>query len=239
MKLLTMAHQNAKTAKNRSHTNYLSTILHLAPFTLSGFNTCKAASNGCSMACLNTAGRGKLDNVQKARIRKTKLLFNHKAMFFQLLIKDIESLIKKASKEGKKPVIRLNGTSDIPWETLLVNGKNIFELFPVVQFYDYTKIITRLDTVKKYFNYHLTFSASEINHKAIQVALSKGFNVAMVFDSIPKEYEGIEVLDGDNHDLRFLEGYQGKYIGLKAKGKAKKDDSGFVRKVTNTIEKAI
>src|ERR1043165_5622293 len=138
MKLLTQAHQNAKTAKNGQFDDYLSAILHLAPFNLSGHNVCPAASNGCAMACLNTAGRGRFDNVQQARIRKTKLFYSDPKMFMLQLVKDIQSLKRKAYKLNKKPVLRLNGTSDIDWENIeVMNGMNIFDCFPEIQFYDY------------------------------------------------------------------------------------------------------
>src|SRR5690348_187445 len=116
MKLLSPAHTNAKTAKNGQFDQYLSAILHLAPFNLSGINVCPAASKGCAMACLNTAGRGRFDNVQQARIRKTKLFFSQPKEFFTQLIKDIAALDKKAKRSNKIAVVRLNGTSDIAWE---------------------------------------------------------------------------------------------------------------------------
>lgn len=233
MKLLTAAHQNAKTAKNKKHDKYLSAILHLAPSNLSGYNTCPAASKGCSMACLNTAGRGRFNNVQQARIRKTKLFYQDQSTFFKLLIGDINSLVSKAKAKKKIPVVRLNGTSDIDFENIKVlNGLSIFQMFPMVQFYDYTKRIMRLNKVLP-SNYHLTFSLAENNQRAAAIALQKGFNVAVVFKDIPKEYMirdiKTQVLNGDEHDLRFLEGNQGVVIGLKAKGKAKQDTSGFVR----------
>jgi len=231
MKLLTMAHQNAKTAKNSKHGQYLSSILHLSPFNLSGFQVCPAASKGCAMACLNTAGRGRFSNVQEARKRKTRLFFQNREQFLGLLVADIQSLVNKAIREGKKAVVRLNGTSDIVWEKeyLYKNSKiTIFDLFPMVQFYDYSK---RLDRIKNKIpsNYHLTFSASEINEKACKQVLKLGYNVATVFKQLPDTFWGHKVINGDDTDLRFLEGYNGYIVGLTAKGKAKKDTSGFVK----------
>lgn len=231
MNLLSPAHTNAKTAKNSIHSEYLSAILHLAPYTLSGYNVCPAASKGCAMACLNTAGRGAFSTVQNARIRKTKYFFSDKQSFFNDLIKDINALSRKAAKDNKKPVIRLNGTSDIDWENIEAkDGLTIFDLFPTVQFYDYTK---RPDRVMNndYPNYHLTFSMSEVNTAVAHRVLKAGFNVAVVFNKIPERYAFANVISGDNHDLRFLEGNQGIVIGLKAKGKAKRDTTGFVRNV--------
>lgn len=230
MKLLTPAHANAKTAKNEQFDQYLTAIMHLAPSTLSGYNVCPKASAGCAAACLNTAGRGRFDSIQLARLNKTKRFFEDKENFKNDLIKDISALARKAKREGKKPVVRLNGTSDIQWEKIsIMLGKNIFELFPDVQFYDYTKIFTRLLSDLP-SNYHLTFSASESNEAECLQALELGFNVAMVFDSIPSNYKGHAVISGDDHDLRFLD-KANSIVGLKAKGDAKKDKSGFVRKV--------
>lgn len=234
MKLLTQAHQNAKTSKNKQFNEYLSAILHLSPANFSNAgNTCPAASNGCKMNCLNTAGRGRFDNVQQARIRKTKMFFTQRQEFLDILVKDIKALIKKASKDNKQPVIRLNGTSDIAWENIeVIDGLNIFDIFPNVQFYDYTKRPDRIIN-NDYPNYHLTFSVNEINIKVAYKLLNLGYNAAIVFkDIIPNNYAFRKVINGDNHDLRFLEGYQGAIIGLKAKGKAKKDTTGFVRKVS-------
>lgn len=233
MKLLSPANTNAKTAKNGQFSEYLSAILHLAPFNLSGYQVCPAASKGCSMACLNTAGRGRFNNVQNARIRKTKLFFTDPVNFMAQLIKDIQALDKKAKKQNKKTVIRLNGTSDIAWENFEAkDGLNIFELFPHIQFYDYTKRIERFNFTNLPANYHLTFSASEVNTVLAKRALNLGFNVAVVFaKKLPNTYWNTLVINGDNHDLRFLEGYQGAIIGLKAKGKAKKDNTGFVKQI--------
>lgn len=229
MKLLTLAHQNAKTAKNSQFEQFLSAILHLAPFNLSGYNVCPAASKGCAMACLNTAGRGRFDNVQQARIRKTKLFYQNRKEFTELLIKDITALVRKAAKANQKPVVRLNGTSDIDWENIeLQDGLNVFDMFPNVQFYDYTKRPDRV-LANDYPNYHLTFSMSEVNEPIAKRVLKAGFNVAVVFTAIPQVFKGFSVIDGDKHDLRFIEGNQGAIIGLKAKGKAKKDTTGFVR----------
>jgi hypothetical protein len=229
MKLLSPAATNAKTAKNELDGRYFSAILHLAPSSLSGYDVCPAASNGCKMSCLNTAGRGRFNNVQTARLNKTLRFFKDRNGFLADLIDDIGYMVDKADKLGKIPVVRLNGTSDIDWENIKIDGfMNIFEYWPQVQFYDYTKRIARLNRTKLPDNYHLTFSLSEVNKVAAKRVLSLGFNVAAVFHTIPNQYESIEVINGDNTDLRFLEGYQGKIVGLKAKGKAKKDTSGFV-----------
>ena len=208
---------------------YLSFILHLAPSTLSGKNTCPKATAGCAAACLNTAGRGGMfkrgettNAIQKARIRKTVQYFFARGEFLADLEADIRKGIKFAEKQGLTPVFRLNGTSD-----LSVEKWGIIEKFPQVQFYDYTKVLGR--KVAHLPNYHLTFSAADGNDADVAKAIKQGMNIAMVFDALPDTYMGLEVINADEHDLRFLD-KKGVIAGLKAKGKAKKDTTGFVRK---------
>lgn len=239
--LLTPDFANTKTAKSMG-LGYMSMILHLAPSNLSGYNTCPAASAGCKAACLNTAGRGRFESIQLARIQKTLYFVKFKEQFLTQLFKELQTLERRAAKANFKPVVRLNGTSDLPWENLQHGGKNVFETFPNIQFYDYTKVLRRLQNLhaKPIANYSLTFSASETNHSDVNAALSMGFNVAMVFDAIPSVYLGNEVINGDAHDLRFLDkrGALGYIVGLKAKGQAKKDTSGFVRMLLADNSKA-
>ncbi len=207
---------------------YLSFILHLAPSDLSGKNTCPKATPGCIAACLNTAGRGgmfkKGENtnvIQKARIRKTVAFFFDRDAFMQDLVSDINKAIKLATKLGLTPVFRLNGTSDLSWEKYDAGqGLNIFEQFPYVQFYDYTKVLGR--KVSQYPNYHLTFSKADGNDADVAAALEQGMSVVAVYDEIPAG-----VPSADETDLRFLDP-KGVMLGLKAKGRAKKDYSGFV-----------
>lgn len=213
---------------------YLSFILHLAPATLSGKETCPKRTAGCTAACLNTAGRGGMfkkgentNMIQKARIRKTELFFNDRDTFMEQLEQDINKAIKFAAKQGLKPVFRLNGTSDLSWEKYTCKGsdRNLFEMFPNVQFYDYTKVLGR--KVAQYPNYHLTFSKADGNDADVTKAIAQGMNVAAVFDKLPDTYMGLPVVDADEDDLRFLDP-KGAVLGLKAKGRAKKDYSGFV-----------
>ena len=214
---------------------YLSFILHLAPADLSGYNTCPKATEGCKSACLNTAGRGGMfkrgentNTIQKARIRKTKYFYEDRAGFMLDLAYDIQKAIAFAKKQGLTPVIRLNGTSDLSWEKYEVPvfcTRNIFELYPDVQFYDYTKVLGR--KVEGIPNYFLIFSQADGNEADVSKAMAKGMNVAAVFDEVPETYMGKEVINADETDLRFLDP-KGVIAGLKAKGKAKKDYSGFV-----------
>ena len=211
---------------------YLSFILHLAPADLSGRETCPKRTAGCTAACLNTAGRGGMfrkgentNMIQKARIRKTQLFFADRDAFMLDLYKDIQKAIRFAERKGLTPVFRLNGTSDLSWEkyTVGTTDMNLFQLFPTVQFYDYTKVLGR--KVKHLTNYHLTFSKADGNDSDVAEALFQGMSVVAVYDKIPAG-----VPSADETDLRFLDA-KGVMLGLKAKGRAKKDYSGFVIRV--------
>lgn len=229
--LLTPGSVNPKTAKKITGHPILNYILHLSPANLSGINLCPAASNGCKAACLNTAGRGRFDSIQLARLRKSLFYRYYKQSFLIKLHREISRLETKARRKRQKLVIRLNGTSDIPYESLLINGKSLFDWYPNVQFYDYTKIISRLVRCRDIPNYNLTFSLSESNDTHALYALSLGYNVAAVFRDTPIQYLDRPTIDGDKHDFRFLDlrDSQGYIVALKAKGKAKQDKSGFVR----------
>lgn len=240
MKLLSTG--NPKVLKGQAQ-GYNTYILHLAPANVSGYETCPKRTAGCTAACLNTAGRGGMfkrgestNVIQEARKRKTRMFFEERTGFMEWLVADIELAIKQSKRIGLIPVFRLNGTSDLSFEKYEVvrNGqlfRNVFAAFPEVQFYDYTKVLGR--KVKDIPNYHLTFSAADGNDMDVIRAMNEGLNVAVVFgvkktDALPTEYVGREVFNGDESDLRFLDP-KGVVVGLYAKGKAKKDTSGFVK----------
>jgi len=249
MKLFTIG--NPKMVKGEKY-GYITYILHLAPASLSGYNTCPKATAGCIAACLNTAGRGGMfkkgettNVIQQARIRKTKMFFENRTEFMALLVKDIELAIKRTVKMNMIPVFRLNGTSDIAWEKYEVirNGvvfKNIFDAFKEVTFYDYTKILGR--KIQQYDNYSLTFSAADGNDLDVIRAMKEKLNVAVVFgvkktEALPESYNGVSVFNGDESDLRFLDP-KNVVVGLYAKGKAKKDTTGFVKYPTFMMKAA-
>ena len=249
MKLLTIG--NPKMIKGMKQ-GYMTYILHLAPATLSGYNTCPKATAGCIAACLNTAGRGGMfkkgestNVIQQARIRKTKMFFENRVEFMALLVKDIELGIKQSEKKDLIPVFRLNGTSDISFEKYpaIRNGleyENIFDAFSEVQFYDYTKILGR--KVTGISNYHLTFSEADGNALDTLNAIRSGMNVSTVFgikknSPMPDFWNGMNVFNGEDSDLRFLDP-KGVVVGLYAKGKAKKDVSGFVKYPTVMLKAA-
>ena len=228
---------NAKTIKGDG-SEYLTAILYMAPWKIMvdnrTFNSCPMAEQAqCIDACLYTAGRGKMSNVMAARVRKAEWFYSDRDGFMRQLMQDIAKFQTYCNKRGIKPVVRLNGTTDIRWENVTIDGYNIFELFPRVQFYDYTKISNR--KVSHIENYHLTWSYSGANAKyaaGLDAALAAGMSVAVVFRDVytSDTWRGIPVVDGDKDDLRFTDP-QSHIVKLYAKGAAKKDTTGFVQEV--------
>ena len=226
-KLLSI-NQDAKTITGLTQ-GYLTGILYLAPARLGGLkNVCKYSSKACRFLCINQTGRGQFNSVQTARISKTVMLIQDEQSFLANLKINIVALVKKARRNGLQASIRLNGTSDLPWES-----KGIMNASPSVTFYDYTKDPIRMASYlsgKFPSNYSLTFSRSENNEAKCLDVLAKGGNVAVVFRTkeLPKTWQGFKVINGDKNDLRFLDP-KGVVVGLYAKGKkARNDTSGFV-----------
>lgn len=230
---------NPKVAKN-GELGVLTAPLHLAPASLSGFNVCPMATAGCRKACLHTAGNpAYMAGKRKARIARTRHFFADRPAFMARLVREIERHEARAAREGMACGVRLNATSDVRWETVTCerNGQryeNVMVAFPDVQFYDYTKIANRKRLPA---NYHLTFSLAETNDAAAKLASDNGMNVAVAFHvprgkPLPSMYpvggKWLPVLDGDVHDYRPADP-RGHVVGLRAKGKARRDRSGFVR----------
>ena len=227
---------NPKTDKNlkiESLKKYWIKRLNLAPASISGFNTCASASKGCREACLHEAGNPVfMPQKTLGRVNRTQLYFKDRAKFLYMMTKEIRNHEINCKKHGLKPVIRLNTTSDIMFE-----NHKIFDLFPNVQFYDYTKHFNRMIKYLKGklpANYHLTFSRNEENDTQSTQVLKAGGNVAVVFrKELPETYKGFKVVSGDDHDLRFLDD-KNVVVGLKEKltlnkhGKLDRDNSGFV-----------
>ena len=233
-KALLSVSSDAKTIKGET-LGFLTGILYLAPATTTKWNTCSMAKTAkCDVACLNSAGRGAFSSVQQARVNKTTWFFTERNTFMQQLVVDIAKLIKKANKKGLQPLVRLNGTSDIRWESVAFTGVdgieyvNIFAAFPDVTFYDYTKDANRKDLPS---NYDVTFSYSGVEgfQPYVEKALLNNMRMAVVFrkeQDIPKTFMGIPVVSGDKSDVRHLD--DKVIVGLYAKGKAKLDQTGFV-----------
>ena len=226
---------NAKTIKGDG-SEYLTAILYMTPYKImvdgKSFNSCAMAKQAsCIDACLYTAGRGQMSNVQTARQRKAEWFYRDRDSFMQQLHEDITKFSAYCHKRGIQPCVRLNGTTDIRWELIKLGDYNIFDLHPDVQYYDYTKISNR--KCKDIPNYHLTWSYSNANPeyaKLLDKAIEQGMNAAVVYRTAYHKttWQGYPVVDGDSDDLRFLDPKGGHIVALYAKGKAKKDTSGFV-----------
>ena len=236
---------NAKTIKGDG-SEYLTAILYMTPYKVmvdgKSFNSCAMAKQAsCIDACLYTAGRGAFNNVQTARQRKAEWFYKDRDSFMKQLYEDIKKFQTYCHKRNIQPCVRLNGTTDIRWELIKIGAYNIFDWFPEVQFYDYTKIANR--KCKDIPNYHLTWSYSNANPeyaKLLDKAMEQGMNAAVVFRSkdfgayaarYSVRWKDYPVIDGDQDDLRFLDPKGGHIVALYAKGKAKKDTSGFVQEV--------
>jgi len=255
---------NSKTIKGEK-LGYTTYIMYLAPHTQNskGVNLCAKASKGCAKACLFGSGAARFDAVQLGKINKTEYFIADSKAFMLQLYKEITAIVKRhalivgektLSKKPKykKFAIRLNGTADIPFERLkVIDNKNIYELFPDVQFYDYTKLDERFANAIIPINYHLTFSRSEENDVESLDILNRGFNVAYVFgvrdvQDLPKTYKGFKVINGDESDLRFLDeenvivGLKYKFLtgkGTKGKNKENIDNNDFLIDVSKEVTK--
>ena len=218
---------------------YVNAIHYMAPHTKGGVgNLCSHASPACIALCLgHYSGQASMvadlerddNSVRKSRRDKAVRFMRDRSNYLRDMVRSIESEIRHAARVGKKLCVRLNGSTDIAWEGVRLDGRTIFELFPLVQFVDYTKNPRRFDRALP-ANYHLTFSRSETNEAECAQLLARGHNVAVVFGAgKPRTFLGALVIDGDEHDLRHLDPRGGFVIGLTPKGrKAKKDTSGFV-----------
>jgi hypothetical protein len=240
---LLTAGTNAKTRKGDGERGYVTAILYLAPADLTpGATLCPMADKaGCKAGCLNTAGRGGIggpdNSVQRARKARTVRFREARNTFMHQLVEELSAFVVWCAKHGFKPAVRLNGTSDIMWEReTMSGGDTLFSLFPDVVFYDYTKISARFRKPLP-SNYHLTMSYSRANAwfaGQAEEVLKAGGNIAVVFRDkatraryMGETFHGFRVIDGDETDMRFLDD-ENVVVGLYAKGKARKDTSGFV-----------
>lgn len=242
-KLLTV--NNTKTEMGEAF-GYLTAILHLMPERSAGIpsrnriaasetnkatdggfvSLCSHASPGCIADCLRYAGRLRMTPAIDAAIWRTRLLVEKPATFFFQLWGELEKHMAKAEKRGLVPAFRPGGTHDT-WAIEL----GTFRRFPQLQGYDYTKNPKRAWQFLRGElppNYHVTFSRSETNERQARKLLDAGCNVAVVFRrELPETFWNVPVINGTEHDLRFLD-KRPRIVGLLAKGKAKRDESGFV-----------
>ena len=224
---------------NKTDYGYYTLAQYLSPASESGWQLCPFRSPACEAECLgHSSGLMVMDNAKRARIARTTLFMTDRKAYATQAIKELSALERKCAKLGVKAAARPNADSDITWENVRFDGQTLMELFPNIQFYDYTKWPSKFRPASRLpANYHLTFSRSEnTTLDDIQAEFDAGRNVAVVFDEVPTEWEGWTVIDGDADDLRHLDPV-GVIVGLKAKGAARKDVKGFVvRLVTKIVD---
>ena len=225
---------------NKTDYGYYTLAQYLSPASESGWQLCPFRSPACEAECLgHSSGLMVMDNAKRARIARTTLFMTDRKAYATQAIKELSALERKCAKLGVKAAARPNADSDITWENVRFDGQTIMELFPNIQFYDYTKWPSKFRPASRLpANYHLTFSRSEnTTLDDIQAEFDAGRNVAVVFDEVPTEWEGWTVINGDADDLRHLDPTTGVIVGLKAKGAARKDVKGFVvRLVTKIVD---
>lgn len=216
---------SAKMLHSKKESHQYTYIIYLAPAKTSGYQVCPNATKECKMGCLATSGHAGMelvagtDRIKNARIKKTKLFFEHNEFFMEWVITEIKKAKLKAEKDGYFFSVRLNGTSDIDWNKATFKGYTLFEIFPETNFYDYTKNAKKF--IDKPINYHLTYSYTGRNWDKCKVLLEQGNNVAMVFNVrnekfLPAMYKGYKVINGDLTDYR-IDDAKGIIIGLKWK----------------------
>ena len=235
---------SAKAIKAQGY-GWLNAIHYMAPASLAGVgNLCPKATASCKALCLGwfsgqasmVSHDAALNSVRQSRIDKARRFMRDRDAYMRDVVRSIQLAEKKAQRMGLKLCVRLNGSTDISWEGIKVEAygllhQNIMAVFPHVQFVDYTKIASRLDRPLP-ANYSLTLSRTESNDSDVVRIVASGLgNAAVVFDSVPTQWQGLPVIDGDAHDLRHLDP-RGVIVGLSPKGsKAKRDTSGFVVRI--------
>jgi len=221
---------DAKTVKGEKY-GVLTAILYLSPAKKSGVNMCAMSHIAmCEKPCLDEAGRGAMGTVQMSRLRKTLFMLQYWDEFQAMLLHELEKHAKYCRKHGYKCAVRLNGTSDVRWELKIWEHMVYMHLWYDVYFYDYTKIANRLVPDSEVYDLTFSYSGVEKYQKYVDTARAMGMRMAVVFryrTQIPKSFLGMDVVDGDDSDLRFLEPH-GVVSALYAKGKAVHDTSGFV-----------
>lgn len=204
---------SAKIMHSQQYSHQYTYAIYLSPGNLSGYNVCSHSTPECRSGCLNTSGRAGMEilsgktKIADCRNKKVRLLFEETEFFMNWLCSEIRMYQQKAIKDNFFFSVRLNGTSDIDWSNVFLNNLNIFEIFPEVSFYDYSK--SHLKFENKPINYHLTYSFTGRNIEHCLNLLSKGYNIAVVFNvknetELPKTFMNPTV-NGDLTDARFLD----------------------------------
>ena len=231
---------SSKISHSREFSHQHTYAIYLAPANTSGYNVCSHSTPECRMGCLNTSGRAGieifsgLDKISSCRIKKTRLFYEEPEFFMHWMFAEIRSKQAKAKREGFFFSVRLNATSDIDWQNVKISGQTVFEIFPEISFYDYTKNANKFKNIAP--NYHLTLSYTGRNWAQCEAMLKVGHNVAMVFNVkheslLPATYKGYDVINGDLTDYR-IDDAKGIIVGLKWKRIA---DRVAEKKVLNSV----
>ena len=216
---------SSKMSHSKTYSHQYTYAIYLSPANLSGYQVCSHSTPECRLGCLNTSGRAGMEvtagksKIADCRKAKTRLFFEEQDFFMAWMIAEIKFYQRKAIKDNFFFSVRLNATSDIDWANVLYNGQTIFEIFPEVSFYDYTKNVNKFSTMPN--NYHLTYSYTGHNWRSCEALLKQGHNIAMVFNvkkeiELPSMYKGYEVINGDLTDYR-IDDAKGIIVGLKWK----------------------
>ena len=232
MKLLTVGQYKLDKSQDEG---YLTCGINLSPSTESvefgGANMC-AYSGDCAASCLKFAGFNTMRTHKPARVERTLLLLDARPVFRRMMEKELAAFMRKAGRDGLTPCGRPNLLSDRPGL-----AEMMAEFEPELQLYYYTKLPK--PWLRATPLYHLTYSLDTHNEREAIDAINHGINVAVVFNPehpIPDAFTlgGVEypTLDGDKHDLRFLDP-PGHIVALKGKriagGKERAIESGFYR----------
>jgi hypothetical protein len=216
---------SVKIRHSQENSHQYTYAIYLSPAKISGYQVCSHSTPECRLGCLNTSGRAGIEEfsgktrISNCRAKKSRLFFEEREFFMNWLVAEIKYYQRKAIKDGFFFSVRLNGTSDIDWNNVFLNNLNIFEIFPEVSFYDYTKNFNKFEN--KPLNYHLTYSYTGRNIELCKTLLSQGNNIAVVFNvkketELPKTFMDYPVVNGDLTDYR-IDDAKGIIVGLKWK----------------------
>ena len=232
-RLLTLG-GNPKVDKGREATGTWNAVLHLAPYTtVPGVNVCaEAGAAGCYSACLWRAGRGgiaplaKPGGVAYARYQRTFWYARDPEAFIARVRSEAVRFARRVRRAGYTPALRLNGTSDIPYERdhpelvrdLIAEG---------IVLYDYTKLSDR--TPPEGYSLIWSYSGAPGYRERLPEAMARYGRATVVFRvrpgtkaragaPLPDTFEGYPVVDGDEHDNWYLLP-RDVVVGLRAKGR--------------------
>lgn len=211
---------------------------------------CPWVTVGCRSVCLGrNAGRMVMKGPRAAQDRRARQLqallhVGGVAAAARAYVEDLPKVV--SSGQRAYTAVRVNGSSDLPLLADAVAAELVARRF-AGRIYDYTKSLrAALAYAKGATQVHRTFSLNESNADEARQALAAGVNVAAVVEGGIASVEAARLalalgatgmLDGDAHDLRFLDPDErpsaggagvGWLVVLAPKGRARRDATGFV-----------